>query len=274
MGFSAKQLQALRRPSMSARSAPVKPMAGSFPISRVGLPSRKPTAYSDLMAGAGRRLKPAASFPVKTAARSWPSISPKCASRCRWRAQPSFARAMVPVKAAGLPLVKSTILLSKLQRPMPANARWQPLADHLALSFIGKAARQDVLTLPLPYSQHQPLQSRHALAFTPTTPRPFHDRRATTAAGNHHQSLITQRATVPATNKSCASWPAPPLAPAQLPEPVPSNQPKSTKAFSPSPNPDGAGTSHICALWRPSPASCADVIPPTRITYALPNRAP
>ena len=52
------------------------------------------------MAGAGKRSNPAAFSPEKTAARSWPSISPGCVLRCKPMGQPLSERVMAPVKAA------------------------------------------------------------------------------------------------------------------------------------------------------------------------------
>ena len=262
-------------------------MAASCPISRAGLPSRKPIEFSASMPGAGRRSRPAVCSPAKPAARSWPSISPKCASRCRWQAQPSSVRAMARVKAVARHPVRCTTLPLKLRRPMPANAHLPPLADRLALSFIGRAARR---TPPRrPYSQHHPLSNQRAMAFTPMTPRPFHDRRATTDAGNHLRSMNTIETQDPRPIKQNhlpfllrlllhshrrSQIPPPPGSSQPRSNQPRSNQPRSTKAFSRSPNPDGAGTSRTCALWRPNPVSSADVIPLTRITCALRNRAP
>ena len=57
MGFSDKQLKALRR-NLDHRCVRTRsPMAVSSPISRAGTRSRKPTASLALMPGAGRRLK-------------------------------------------------------------------------------------------------------------------------------------------------------------------------------------------------------------------------
>ncbi len=169
---------------MSARSAPAKPMAASSLTSRVGSRSRKPIASSDLMAGTGRQLKPAASLPAKTAAPSSPSTSQECASRCMPKEQPSFEKAMVPVKAAAPPLARSTISHSRQQKPTPPNARLPPSANRLGLSFIGKAAR---LRHCRSHNQHQTLSHRRALAFIPTIRHPFRDRRGTTAVVNRHQ---------------------------------------------------------------------------------------
>ena len=58
MGFSAKQVQALRRQTrMPAISGPERPMVGSCPILRVGTPSRRPIKSSALTAGAARPSK-------------------------------------------------------------------------------------------------------------------------------------------------------------------------------------------------------------------------
>ena len=102
MGFSAKQVRSLRRNSITAISAPERRMAANYPISRVGTPFRKPIGSSALTAGAGRPSNPNASWPGKTAAVSWRSISPRCGSPCRPMAQPSFGKAMARVKAGDI----------------------------------------------------------------------------------------------------------------------------------------------------------------------------
>ena len=73
-------------------SAPAKPMGANSPTSRAGTRSRKPTASLALMAGAGRRLNPAASSPEKTVVLSLLSISPGCGFRSMPMARPSFAK--------------------------------------------------------------------------------------------------------------------------------------------------------------------------------------
>ena len=57
MGFSDKQLKALRRNLDHRRVRTRSPMAASFPISKAGTRSRKPIGSLALMPGAGRPLK-------------------------------------------------------------------------------------------------------------------------------------------------------------------------------------------------------------------------
>ena len=127
---------------MSARSAPAKPMAASFLISKAGSSSRRPTAYLALMAGTGRRLKSRCVLARENRGTFIGRLYRQGAHHGAVpRAQLSFGKAMAPVKAAVPPRAKSTILHSKPQKPTPPNGRWPPLADRLGLSFIGKAAR-------------------------------------------------------------------------------------------------------------------------------------
>ena len=121
-------------------SAPAKPMGANSPTSRAGTPSRKPTGSSALMAGAGRRLTPAASSPAKIAAPSLRSISPGCGFRCRPTAQPSFEKVMARVKAMAPRPVRCTTSRSKLPKPMPPSVLWQPSANRSGLRFMGLAS--------------------------------------------------------------------------------------------------------------------------------------
>ena len=249
-------------PGTSARATP---MAASFPISKAGSSSRKPTASSALMAGIGRRWNPAACLPVKTAEHLSPSISPRCASRCTPREQPSSAKAMAPVKAAAPPPAKSTISHSRPQKPMPPNERWRRSANRLGLSFIGKAARP---CHSRSHSQRQPLSRQHASAFTPTIRRQFHGHPGTMAAANRHQS--------PSTSKSrCEPEPDAFGRSAACPSATGSpHRPKSTKAFSCWPNPNAVATSRTCVLSLHSRASSVAATRPIPITCALPNQEP
>ena len=53
-------------------------------------------------------------------------------------AQPPFAKAMAPAKVAAPRLVKSMTLRSRLQKPMPPNERLPPSVSRLGWSFIAK----------------------------------------------------------------------------------------------------------------------------------------
>ena len=164
-----------------------------------------------------------------------------------------------------------TILLSRPQRPTPPNAPLPRLANRLALSFIGRAA---LANLPRRTSQPTPNAIRaNTLWLSPRR----HNAHSTTVA-------LLRTSAIATTQLSTIEMQGPRHVSHQLlrhllrrripprPRTHPrSDQPRSTKAFSHSPNPNGAATSRTCALWRPNPASCADVIPLTRITCALPN---
>ena len=149
MGFSAKQVLALRRNPITGMSAPVRPMAANSPISRAGTPSRRPTGSLALTAGTGRRSNPNASLPARTAAPSWRSISPGSGSPCMRMAQPSFGKAMAPAKAVAHHRARCTTSPSRLRKPMPPNGRWRPSASRSVSSFIG-AARPAAHQKPLP----------------------------------------------------------------------------------------------------------------------------
>ena len=83
MGFSAKQVQALRRDLNSRNvSARARPMDANSRTSKAGMRSRKPIGSLVLMAGTGKRWNPAACWHERTVAHSWSFISPKCASPC------------------------------------------------------------------------------------------------------------------------------------------------------------------------------------------------
>ena len=125
-------------------------MAANFPISRAGLRSRRPTASSGLMAGAGRRWNPAACLPEKIAAPLLPSMSLKCGSPSKRRAQRLSAKAMAPAKAVGPPLVRCTTSPSRPQKPTRPNARLPPLAKPSDLSSIGKTERREAKRAPKP----------------------------------------------------------------------------------------------------------------------------
>ena len=139
MGFSAKQVQALRRQPRPARmSGPGRRMAGNLPISRAGTPSRRPTGSSASTAGTGRLSSPNACLPARTAERSLRSTSPGCGSPCRRTAQPSFGKATAPEKATAHHRARCTTSPSRLRKPMPPNGRWRPSANPLVLSSIGR----------------------------------------------------------------------------------------------------------------------------------------
>ena len=108
MGFSAKQVQALRR-SLSPRQVRTREangrelsyIEGWFAISEANRIfgfdgwSRRPSNH-------------AASWPAKIAVRSSPSTSPACASRCTPERQLSFAKVMAQARGGAIPPVRCT----------------------------------------------------------------------------------------------------------------------------------------------------------------------
>ena len=132
-------------------------MAATFPISRAGLRSRRPTASSGLMAGVERLWKLDACLPEKIAAPLLPSMSLKCGSRSKRRAQRLSERAMVPAKAVGPHLVRCTTSPSRQQKLTRPNAHLPPLAKPSDLSFIGETKCREA---------KQPQPAERALAAT------------------------------------------------------------------------------------------------------------
>ena len=125
MGFSAKQVQTLQR-SLDQPIHPHarSPMDASSPISKAGTRSRKPTGFLALMAGTGKPWTPVASWHVKTAASFLAVyIGEGAYHRCKPTGRLLFAKAMARAKAVVPRLAKSTILLSRPQKPMPPNVR-------------------------------------------------------------------------------------------------------------------------------------------------------
>ena len=153
-------------------------MDASFPISKAGTRSRKPIGSLALMAGIGRPLNPAASWPGKTAGHSWPSTSRECGSPCMPMGRPLFEKAMAPVKAVVPHLAKSTTSRSRPQKPMPPNEHWRPSASRLDLSSIERPSRRRSHRFS-PANDGMPRQ--RVWVFIPMTQRPFRDPLATMA---------------------------------------------------------------------------------------------
>ena len=158
----------------------------SSPISRAGLRSRRPTGSSALMAGAARPSNPAAFLPAKTAALSWPSISPGSASPCRPTVRPLFARAMVPAKAAAPRRVRCTISPSRPPKPTPPNERWLPSAGRSVLELYRQS--RTPAKLPQPVKAARSFR-RPVSACTPTIRRRSRGRRTTMATVKLQRSI-------------------------------------------------------------------------------------
>jgi hypothetical protein len=125
MGFSAKQVQAVRRHLSTRHIRTPRPMAANCPISRAGTPSRKPTGFSDLMVGTGRRPSLAVCLPARTAGPSWRSTSLGSESPFMRMVQSSYGKAMAPVKATEHRRAKCTISRSRPRKPMLPSAPLQ-----------------------------------------------------------------------------------------------------------------------------------------------------
>ena len=133
---------------------------------------------------------------------------------------------------------------SRSRKPMPPNERWRPSANHSASSSIGGAGQQYHLKSPCP---HRPL-SPGLLSPYPPMPvsasirmiRPlFHGRPATMAVARIRSPGIGHRVDV--SWKSGRQWAARLFSRPHLA----SSQGKSTRAFSPSPSPSGCATKPI-----------------------------
>ena len=133
--------------------------------------------------------------------------------------------------------VRCMTLRSRPPKPMPPNGRSPPSANHLDLSFIARTRVPSLQSWPT----HQPAdrKSTHAarVGFHPddTTPIP----RPSHYYGRRHQNSMTEllrRDQATAKDEHAAA--APPLAPAAPDLP----RPKSTRANSPSPNPSACAT--------------------------------
>ena len=124
MGFLSKTAAGARGAiPVTAISRLAKTMGESFLISRAGTRSRRPTGFSGLTAGIGRRWTPNASGRERIAGPSWRSISPGCGSLCTPTARLLSEKVTAPVKDAAHLRAKSTILRSKPRKPTPPNGR-------------------------------------------------------------------------------------------------------------------------------------------------------
>src|SRR5262245_47381000 len=133
-------------------------MGANSLTSRAGTRSRKPTEFSALMVGIGRRLTPVASSPGKIVAPSLLSIPPGCGFRCRPAVQPSFEKVTARVKAVASPgEVHDTAL-----KGAETDATKRALATFgkpfgLALYGVGKSPSIQP-TMPTSSDQAEPVQ--------------------------------------------------------------------------------------------------------------------
>ena len=138
MGFSAKQLQALRR-SLNSRQIRTREVNGRelsyiegwYAISE----ANRIFGFDGWNRETGTR---AASWPGKTVDHSSPSMLPKCALPCRPMERLLSATVMAQRKAAEYRRAKSMTSLSKLPKPMPPNGHSPPSANRLDLSFTAR----------------------------------------------------------------------------------------------------------------------------------------
>ena len=139
MGFSAKQVQALRR-SLSPRQVRTREAHGRELFYIEGWYAiTEANRISASTAGIGRPSNPNVCSPAKIAGLSWRSISPGCGLLCTPTAPPSCEKVTAPVKDVAHLRVRSTTLRSKLQKPTPPNGRWPRLASPLGWRSMGTA---------------------------------------------------------------------------------------------------------------------------------------
>ena len=103
MGFSAKQLQALRRNLDNDMSGRARPMAASSPISKAGTRSRKPIGFLALMVGAGRPSKSRCVLARENRGTFLAVYIAGSASLCTPTARPLFAKVTEQVKGEERP---------------------------------------------------------------------------------------------------------------------------------------------------------------------------
>ena len=170
MGFSAKQVQALRRHPQSrhirtreANGRELSYLEGWYAISE----ANRIFGFD----GWNRETwNLAVCLPARTAAPSWRSISPGSVSPCMRMARPSFGKAMAPAKAMAPRRARCTTSRSKPRKPMRPSGRSPLSANRSGLSSI-EAAR---LPHPSHYPPRQPPPTDVRLGFHPddTTPIP------------------------------------------------------------------------------------------------------
>ena len=177
MGFSAKQVQALRRQpnpchirTRQAHGRELTYLEGWYAISE----ANRIFGFD----GWSRETRnPAACWRAKTRAHSSPSTLRGFASRYGPRGQPSFEKAMAPAKVAAPPPARCMTLPLRLRKPMPPNGRLPHSVDRLVLSFTGAADRHPRSPYPRLPSPCPPMA---AVVCIRTTRRLFHGRPATT----------------------------------------------------------------------------------------------
>ena len=153
MGFSAKQVQALRRqPShryirtREAHGRELTYLEGWYAISEANRIfgfdgwNRETVESKCVLARENRGTYPRGLY------------RPGAGHRACQAAQPSSVKAMAPAKDMEPPRARCTTLPSRPQKPMPPNGHLPPSANPLALSFIG-AAGQHCLRSPCPQQQ-------------------------------------------------------------------------------------------------------------------------
>ena len=259
MGFTEKQLQALRRASTAGMSARARPMVAKSPTSKAGTRSRKPTGSLALMVGIGRRWTPAASWRGKTAAHFSPSMSPKCALLCRPMQRPLCAKVMVLVRAGAPRRARSTTLRLRRPRPMPPSERWRRSANRSDSSSIEKTKTSPCKGCQRSIRRPQVHQLSRASVHTLTIRHRSRGRRITMGGGMRAQWLncfartrqehekTTQR------RRPCALT-------------------KSTRVNSPLPSRSACATRHTLNSWPHNRAWSAGGSHPTRIICVLRSR--
>ena len=176
MGFSAKQVQTLRRKLDHRHVRTARPTDASSLISRDGTPSQKPTGSLASMAGTGNR---------RISLRA-------CARKSRFLPRCLYCPGTDTVQAGGTTIIREghgsgeghtprpvrcTIPRSRPQKPMPPNGRWRLSDDRSGLSSIARKGTHRCSGRPFaPATASPPTQPRlglHPDDMTPI-PRPSH----------------------------------------------------------------------------------------------------
>ena len=189
MGFSAKQLQALRRPldsrqirTREAHGRELSYIEGWFAISEANRIfgfdawSRETIETRCVLARETR-----GTFLAIYIAKVRITVQVAGATVIREGHGSGEGRGTSPGEVHDMPL--------KLQRPMPANGHVATFGKPFGLELY-RQSRTATSPSP-PYSRPRPQSKQRAMAFIPTTPRPFHDRRVTTDAGNLPRPMTT-----------------------------------------------------------------------------------
>jgi len=138
MGFSGKQVQALRR-GLNSRYVRTR-MANGRELSYIEgwFALAEANRIFGFDAWSRETVETAASSRGRTGDHFWPSISPRCALPCTLMVRPSCAKDTGREKGGGPHPAKCTTLLLRLLKRMQPREHWRRSANPLVLSFIAR----------------------------------------------------------------------------------------------------------------------------------------